>query len=55
MFVQRDYLDVDRPLRQRLSLDVNDPAPFQGMLINFDTYYWFLKCENAVLQSGVLP
>lgn len=40
---------------RRIALDVNEPAPFAGMLIEFEEYYWFLKCENLAQQEGIMP
>jgi len=36
-------------------LDVNEPAPFTGVLSTFDRFDYLLRCENYVLQKGISP
>ena len=50
ILVSSDYAQ-----NEKIALDANDVAPFDGMLISFDRYYWFLKCENEIIQRGILP
>ena len=39
----------------QVGLDVNTPAPFAGVLIDFGRYEYLLRCENYVVQRGVNP
>lgn len=36
-------------------LDVNELAPFRGVLITHEKHYWYMRCENECLQRGILP
>jgi len=40
---------------ERTPLDVNEPAPYHGMLIPFDDYDYFLRLENYAEQNAILP
>ena len=36
-------------------LDVNEPAPFRGVLLTEGRYEYLLDCEGVVLEKGILP
>ncbi len=36
-------------------VDVNEPAPFRGVLIGRVRYEHLLRCENAAEQNGLIP
>lgn len=47
---QRGYWELSE-----LPLDVNEPAPFAGVLCTFERFGYLLRCENYTQQSGVEP
>ena len=38
-----------------VGLDVNEPALFAGVLMEFGRYEYLLRCENYVVQRGINP
>jgi hypothetical protein len=36
-------------------LDINEPAPFPGVLVTHDKYYYLMLCENYIIQNGIHP
>jgi hypothetical protein len=36
-------------------LEIGEPAPFAGVLLEFGRYEYLLLCENYVEQAGVQP
>ena len=45
----------DFKANRRISLMEGQPAPFRGMLINFEDYEYFLRLENYAEQNGIVP
>ena len=41
--------------KKAVTLDVNEPAPFAGVLITRGQFDYFLRCEDIVIQEGILP
>lgn len=46
---------VDFKVNDRVPLEAGKEAPYHGMLISFEDYEWFLRCENYIEQNRVLP
>jgi hypothetical protein len=38
-----------------VAVDVNEPAPFPGVLMPRERYNWFVICEGYILMEGIQP
>jgi len=45
----------DYAANRRCTLKRGEMAPFDGMLLPWEDYDYFLKMENFAIQNGVLP